>query len=45
MQIARSLKMSNKTVFTHKYMMMQKFNLRSDVELIALIRKVMERKT
>mgnify|MGYP001072423267 FL=1 len=42
-QIARVLKMSDKTVFTHKYMMMQKFNLRSDFELIALIRKMVEK--
>lgn len=42
-QIARVLKMSDKTVFTHKYMMMQKFNLRSDFELMALIRKMVEK--
>ncbi|KLP53406.1 LuxR family transcriptional regulator [Enterobacter genomosp. O] len=42
-QVARALKMSDKTVFTHKYMMMQKFNLRSDFELIALIRKMVEK--
>jgi DNA-binding NarL/FixJ family response regulator len=44
-QIARALKMSDKTVFTHKYMMMQKFNLRSDFELMALIRKMVEKKS
>ena len=33
-----------KTVFTHKYMMMQKFNLRSDYELIVLLRRLMEKK-
>lgn len=42
-QIARVLKMSNKTVFTHKYLLMQKFNLRSDFELMALIHRMVER--
>jgi hypothetical protein len=37
--------MSEKTVFTHKYMMMQKFNLRSDYELIVLLRRLMEKKS
>lgn len=45
MQIAHALEMSEKTVFTHKYMMMQKFNLRSDYELIVLLRRLMEKKS
>ncbi len=45
MQIAQALEMSEKTVFTHKYMMMQKFNLRSDYELIVLLRRLMEKKS
>ena len=45
MQVARALEMNDKTVFTHKYMMMQKFNLRTDFELIALIRKMVEKKS
>ena len=44
-QTANILKMSDKTVFTHKYMMMQKFNLRSDYELIVLLRRLMEKKS
>ncbi|MCU6425998.1 LuxR C-terminal-related transcriptional regulator [Enterobacter sichuanensis] len=44
-QVARALEMNDKTVFTHKYMMMQKFNLRTDFELIALIRKMVEKKS
>ncbi|HBL5464055.1 helix-turn-helix transcriptional regulator [Enterobacter hormaechei] len=44
-QTANALKMSEKTVFTHKYMMMQKFNLRSDYELIVLLRRLMEKKS
>jgi DNA-binding CsgD family transcriptional regulator len=44
-QIARTLKMSDKTVFTHKYIIMQKFNLRSDAELIALIHRMVEKKS
>lgn len=44
-QIAHALEMSEKTVFTHKYMMMQKFNLRSDYELIVLLRRLMEKKS
>lgn len=44
-QVAHALKISHKTVFTHKYMMMQKFNLRSDFELIALIRRMVEKKS
>ncbi|WP_148243122.1 helix-turn-helix transcriptional regulator [Enterobacter asburiae] len=44
-QIARAMKISDKTVFTHKYIMMQKFNLRNDFELMALIRKMMEKKS
>lgn len=44
-QTAQALEMSEKTVFTHKYMMMQKFNLRSDYELIVLLRRLMEKKS
>lgn len=44
-QIAHTLEMSEKTVFTHKYMMMQKFNLRTDYELIVLLRRLMEKKS
>lgn len=44
-QTASALKMSDKTVFTHKYMMMQKFNLRSDYELVVLLRRMMEKKS
>ncbi|MEG6214431.1 LuxR C-terminal-related transcriptional regulator [Enterobacter quasihormaechei] len=44
-QTAHALDMSEKTVFTHKYMMMQKFNLRSDYELIVLLRKLIEKKS
>lgn len=44
MQTAQALEMSQKTVFTHKYMLMQKFNLRSDYELIVLLRRLMEKK-
>lgn len=44
-QTAHALEMSEKTVFTHKYMMMQKFNLRSDYELIVLLRKLIEKKS
>lgn len=43
-QTAQALEMSQKTVFTHKYMLMQKFNLRSDYELIVLLRRLMEKK-
>ncbi|HDC4833482.1 TPA: response regulator transcription factor [Enterobacter cloacae] len=42
-QIAHALKISDKTVFTQKYVMMQKFNLRTDFELIALIRRMVQR--
>ena len=45
MQTAQTLEMSQKTVFTHKYMLMQKFNLRSDYELIVLLRRLMEKKS
>ncbi len=45
MQTAQALEMSQKTVFTHKYMLMQKFNLRSDYELIVLLRRLMEKKS
>ena len=45
MQTAHALDMSEKTVFTHKYMMMQKFNLRNDYEMIALLRRLMEKKS
>ncbi|MBN4832990.1 helix-turn-helix transcriptional regulator [Enterobacter hormaechei] len=44
-QTANALKMSEKTVFTHKYMMMQKFNLRSDYELSVLLRRLMAKKS
>ena len=44
-QTAQALEMSEKKVFAHKYMMMQKFNLRSDYELIVLLRRLMEKKS
>ncbi|HDT6543684.1 TPA: helix-turn-helix transcriptional regulator [Kluyvera ascorbata] len=37
MQIAGELVISDKTVFTHKYRAMRKFNLRSDYELMRLL--------
>jgi len=40
MQIADALRISDKTVFTHKYILMQKFDLRSDYELIALLNRL-----
>lgn len=39
MQTAFMLEMSEKTVFTHKCIMMQKFDLRSDDELIVSLSK------
>ena len=42
-QTASLLKMSDKTVYAHKYLIMQKFNLRSDYELIVLLRKLMKK--
>ncbi|QPK02727.1 helix-turn-helix transcriptional regulator [Enterobacter mori] len=44
-QIADKLKVSCKTIFTHKYMVMQKFDLRSDYELMILLNKLAERNT
>lgn len=44
-QIANKLKTSDKTIFTHKYLLMQKFNLRSDFELVALIHRMVEKNT
>ncbi|HAT1622031.1 TPA: helix-turn-helix domain-containing protein [Raoultella planticola] len=42
MQIADELMISEKTVFAHKYIARQKFNLRSDYELILLLNKMAE---
>lgn len=42
-QIADVLGTSDKTVFTHKYLLMQKFDLRSDYELMALIHRMVEK--
>ncbi|MEH0885552.1 LuxR C-terminal-related transcriptional regulator [Enterobacter sp. UNJFSC 003] len=41
--VADELQISDKTVFTHKYMMMQKFNLRSDYELMTLLKRLVEK--
>lgn len=43
LQIAEQLMISDKTVFTHKYIMMQKFNLRSDCELLILLKRMVEK--
>lgn len=43
MQIADELMISEKTVFTHKYKIMQRFNLRSDYELMQLLNKMAEK--
>ncbi|MCD7091322.1 helix-turn-helix transcriptional regulator, partial [Klebsiella quasipneumoniae] len=40
MQIAEELMVSEKTVYTHKYMVMRKFNLHSDYELMLLLNKL-----
>lgn len=42
-QVADELQISDKTVFTHKYMMMQKFNLCSDYELVTLLKRLVEK--
>ncbi|EGS2006658.1 response regulator transcription factor [Enterobacter cloacae] len=42
-QIANRLRTSNKTIFTHKYLLMQKFDLRNDFELMALIHRMVEK--
>ncbi|RJL04703.1 LuxR C-terminal-related transcriptional regulator [Enterobacter chuandaensis] len=42
-QIANKLNTSDKTIFTHKYLLMQKFDLRSDFELMALIHRMVEK--
>jgi len=42
-QIADVLRTSDKTIFTHKYLLMQKFDLRSDYELMALIHRMVEK--
>ncbi|MEG5551116.1 LuxR C-terminal-related transcriptional regulator [Enterobacter wuhouensis] len=39
-KIADELSVSDKTVFTHKYIIMNKFRLRSDYELVLLLNKV-----
>ena len=44
-QIANKLNTSDKTIFTHKYLLMQKFDLRSDYELMALIHRMVEKNT
>ncbi|CAM6819188.1 MULTISPECIES: helix-turn-helix transcriptional regulator [Enterobacter] len=41
--IANELCISDKTVFTHKYMLMHKFHLRSDYELIKLLNRMAEK--
>lgn len=41
-QIAQVLNISEKTVFTHKYMIMQKFDIRNDYELISLLHRLAE---
>ncbi|MCU6159180.1 LuxR C-terminal-related transcriptional regulator [Enterobacter bugandensis] len=43
MEIAHELNISDKTVFTHKYMLMQKFDLRTDYELIMLLNRLAEK--
>ena len=43
MQTADALQIGYKTVFAHKYMIMQKFNLRSDYELIALLNRMVKK--
>ncbi|MGK1180710.1 helix-turn-helix transcriptional regulator [Klebsiella pneumoniae] len=40
MQIADELMISEKTVYAHKYMVMRKFNLRNDYELMLLLNKL-----
>lgn len=45
LQIATELNISDKTVFTHKYMMMNKFNLRTDFELFAFLTSLIEKNT
>ena len=41
-QIAHELNVSDKTVFSHKYLMMSKFDLASDYELVKLLGKLHE---
>ncbi|WP_407221180.1 LuxR C-terminal-related transcriptional regulator [Enterobacter sp. CPE_E1214] len=43
MEIAHELNISDKTVFSHKYMLMQKFDLRNDYELIVLLNRLAEK--
>lgn len=43
LEIANKLRISGKTVFTHKYMAMQKFNLRSDYELVLWMNRLAEK--
>lgn len=43
MEIANELNISDKTVFTHKYMLMKKFDLRTDYELIVLLNRLAEK--
>ena len=42
-ETAHESNISDKTVFTHKYMMMQKFYLRTDCELIMLLNRLAEK--
>ena len=44
LEIANELMISNKTVFTHKYRVMKKFGLRSDVELRLFLIRLAEKK-
>lgn len=39
-EIAKTLNVTDKTVYTHKYQIMQKFNLKTNLELITLLQKV-----
>lgn len=43
-QIARELNLSEKTIFSHKYHMMAKFNLSTDYELLLLLERLYERR-
>jgi DNA-binding NarL/FixJ family response regulator len=43
-QIARELNLSEKTIFSHKYHMMAKFNLSTDYELLLLLDRLHERR-
>lgn len=44
-EIADEMRISDKTVFTHKYMTMNKFSLRSDFELVLLLKTLAEKKS